>query len=101
MTASATAGGVTVTATAKVSSVRWDMGDGTVVTCAGPGTRYTPDRGRSMSPDCGHRYERTAAGKPGERYEGRAMATWTVEWSAPALGDVGTLTEVAANSANG
>ncbi|WP_143204959.1 hypothetical protein [Streptomyces sp. CB02009] len=46
-----------------------------------------------MSPDCGHRYERTAAGKPGERYAGRATATWTVEWTAPALGDAGTLTE--------
>ncbi|MFF5938981.1 ATP/GTP-binding protein [Streptomyces sp. NPDC012508] len=93
VTASATAGGVTVTATATVSSVRWDMGDGKAVTCAGPGTRYTPDRGKTMSPDCGHRYEHTSAGKPGERYKGRATATWTVEWSAPALGDAGTLTE--------
>ncbi|MFF3531502.1 ATP/GTP-binding protein [Streptomyces rubiginosohelvolus] len=58
ISASATAGGVTVTATAKVTTVRWAMGDGTTVTCNGPGTPYTPDRGKSMSPDCGHLYER-------------------------------------------
>lgn len=44
LSASATAGGVTVTATAKVTTVRWAMGDGTTVTCHGPGTPYTPER---------------------------------------------------------
>ncbi|MFB7032100.1 MULTISPECIES: ATP/GTP-binding protein [unclassified Streptomyces] len=91
--ATATAGGVTVTATAKVSSVRWDMGDGTTVTCAGPGTPYRASYGKSPSPTCGHMYERASYGKPGERHAGRATATWTIEWSAPALGDAGTLTE--------
>ncbi|MGW7310750.1 ATP/GTP-binding protein [Streptomyces sp. NPDC054835] len=92
-TATATAGGVTVTATATVSSVAWAMGDGTTVTCTGPGTPYTPDRGKSPSPTCGHRYEQAAYGQPGERYKGSATTTWTVEWTAPALGDAGTLTE--------
>ncbi|MES9511360.1 hypothetical protein ABWJ92_34015 [Streptomyces sp. NPDC000609] len=54
-TAKATAGGVTVTETAHVSTIRWDMGDGTTVTCTGPGTPYTSDRGETLSPDCGHR----------------------------------------------
>lgn len=36
--ASASAGGMTVTATARVTAVRWAMGDGTTVTCTGPGT---------------------------------------------------------------
>ncbi|MFF6794545.1 ATP/GTP-binding protein [Streptomyces filamentosus] len=93
VTASASAGAVTVSATARVTSVRWDMGDGTTVTCAGPGTPYTPDRGKSMSPDCGHRYERVSDVGPDERYKGKATSTWTVEWEAPALGDSGTLTE--------
>ncbi|WP_103506797.1 MULTISPECIES: hypothetical protein [unclassified Streptomyces] len=46
VSASATAGSVTVTATARVERLAWDMGDGTTVTCHGPGTRYTPDQAR-------------------------------------------------------
>ncbi|MGW3585675.1 ATP/GTP-binding protein [Streptomyces rubiginosohelvolus] len=93
ISASATAGGVTVTATAKVTTVRWAMGDGTTVTCNGPGTPYTPDRGKSMSPDCGDLYERTAHDKPGEKHRGTATATWAITWTAPALGDEGAFTE--------
>ncbi|MDX3342734.1 ATP/GTP-binding protein [Streptomyces sp. ME02-6979.5a] len=78
ISASATAGGVTVTATANVSTVRWAMGDGTTVTCHGPGTPYTPDQGKKMSPDCGHRYQRTAHDEPEEKYQGAATATWTI-----------------------
>lgn len=92
-TAKATAGGVTVTATAKVSTIRWDMGDGTTVTCTGPGTPYSPDQGKTLSPDCGHRYERSAADQPDGRYKGTATATWTVTWTAPALHDGGEFTE--------
>lgn len=92
-TATATAGGVTVTATAKVSSIRWDMGDGTTITCTGPGTRYDASMGKSPSPDCGHRYESASDGQKDGRYQGRATATWAVEWTAPALGDGGEFTE--------
>ncbi|MEV0449818.1 ATP/GTP-binding protein [Streptomyces sp. NPDC050600] len=87
VSASATAGGVTVTATAKVTSVRWEMGDGSTVSCAGPGTPYQDGYGARMSPTCGHRYTKAA------EHQGSATATWTVEWSAPALGDTGDLTE--------
>ncbi|MFD8229455.1 hypothetical protein ACFV16_35765 [Streptomyces massasporeus] len=39
--ATATADGVTASATARVISITWDMGDGTQpVVCHGPGTRY-------------------------------------------------------------
>ncbi|MFG2631840.1 ATP/GTP-binding protein [Streptomyces sp. NPDC048473] len=92
-TATATAGGVTVTATAKVAAIRWDMGDGTTVTCHGPGTPYTPDKGKALSPDCGHRYQRTSSDEPDKRFKGTAIATWTVTWTAPALGDGGEFTE--------
>ncbi|MGW8863737.1 ATP/GTP-binding protein [[Kitasatospora] papulosa] len=92
-TATATAGGVTVTATAKVTRVRWAMGDGTTVTCRGPGTPYRQSRGKAMSPDCGHLYERPSYEQPGGRFQGTATATWTVTWTAPALNDGGTFTE--------
>ncbi|MEU0304675.1 ATP/GTP-binding protein [Streptomyces sp. NPDC006175] len=92
-TASATAGGVTVTATARVTTVRWAMGDGTTVTCHGPGTPYTKSRGATPSPDCGHLYERPSSQQPGGRYQGTATSTWTITWTAPALGDGGTFTE--------
>ncbi|MFF9476989.1 ATP/GTP-binding protein [Streptomyces roseolus] len=85
VSASASAGAVTVTA--KVTSVRWTMGDGTTITCHGPGTPYKPRYGKRDSPTCGHRYSQPA------EYEGTATSTWTVQWEAPALGDSGTLTE--------
>ncbi|MFD5872141.1 hypothetical protein [Streptomyces sp. NPDC060322] len=89
-TASATAGGVT--ATAKVTRVRWAMGDGTTVACHGPGTPYAKSRGKAMSPHCGHLYERPSSEQPGGRYQGTATATWT----APALSDGGQFTETRA-----
>ncbi|WP_367540368.1 ATP/GTP-binding protein [Streptomyces globisporus] len=97
-TASATAGSVTVTATAKVSQTVWAMGDGTTVTCHGPGTPYSPEQGKAMSPDCGHRYQRSASDKPDGRYRGTATATWSIAWNAPALGDEGEFTETRATA---
>jgi hypothetical protein len=43
--ATATAAGESVTATATPSYSTWDFGDGTVVTCQGPGTGYQPSDG--------------------------------------------------------
>ncbi|MEU9148080.1 ATP/GTP-binding protein [Streptomyces sp. NPDC048349] len=93
-TASASAGGITVTATAKVSSVVWDMGDGVSVTCSGPGSPYTPARGMTPSPDCGHLYSATSAGQSGSTYKGSATSTWTVDWVVTGGGQTGQLTEV-------
>ncbi|MFD3518812.1 ATP/GTP-binding protein [Streptomyces sp. NPDC058657] len=92
-TATATAGGVTVSATATVTSIAWTMGDGTTVTCPGPGTPYSPARGTSPSPDCGHRYTRLA--RPlGQPYRGTATSTWTVDWQVVGgTGETGTFTE--------
>ncbi|MFD5426368.1 ATP/GTP-binding protein [Streptomyces sp. NPDC127084] len=92
-TASATAGGVTVTATATVTAIRWEMGDGETVTCAGPGTRYDASQGKRPSPDCGHRYKAPSTAESGGKYTGTATATWTVEWQAATLGDAGSFTE--------
>ncbi|MHB1009870.1 MAG: hypothetical protein ACYC1E_11675, partial [Propionibacteriaceae bacterium] len=46
----ATAGGHSVTATARVTRIVWSMGDGSTVTCTGPGTRYEDRYGKSLSP---------------------------------------------------
>ena len=53
ITRTASAGGVTVTATAKVAKVVWDMGDGNTVTCTNKGTEWTPAKGTGDSPTCG------------------------------------------------
>jgi hypothetical protein len=74
-TASASAGALSVTATAKVSSVTWDMGDGTRVQC-GAGTPYQAAFGDRPSPTCGHRF-----GAPGT-YTVRATSNWVVDWEA-------------------
>ncbi|MFB8273612.1 ATP/GTP-binding protein [Streptomyces sp. NPDC055955] len=97
-TATATAGGVTVTATAKVSSIRWNMGDGTEPeTCDGPGTKYQASMGKAKSPDCGHVYEQASSTSKGGKFHGTATATWTINWQvigAPA--NAGQFTEVRA-----
>src|SRR4051812_2161444 len=57
--ASASAGGVTVTAVAEVGRVVWDMGDGHSVSC-GLGTAYREGAGIE-SPDCGHVYAQASS----------------------------------------
>jgi hypothetical protein len=77
------AGGVTITATAKVDKIVWTMGDGTSVTCRTPGTVYQDRYGFDDSPDCGHRYTRTSAGKPNNAYPISATSYWVVDWTGP------------------
>ncbi|MGW1533873.1 ATP/GTP-binding protein [Streptomyces aureus] len=90
--ASASAGGITVTATAKVSKIVWKMGDGATITCNGPGTRYQPSQGMSVSPTCGHVYDKTSATSHGGRYPLTATSTWTIDWQGG--GATGQLTEI-------
>jgi hypothetical protein len=89
-TASATAGGWTVTATARVESVTWNLGDGQVVTC-GAGTPYRASYGARPSPDCGHVY--TEQGQ----YTVTATSHWVITWSG--IGQVGTIAMDLAESA--
>lgn len=79
-TASASAGGVTVTATAQVTKIEWRVGDGATVTCTGPGTPYNASAGMAGSPTCGHVYSDTSAGEPGGKYQITATSTWTINW---------------------
>ena len=79
--ASASAGGVTVTAEARVSQVVWNMGDGHVVTC-GLGTPYLQGT-EAASPDCGHVYAQASSRHVpgGGPWPITATSTWTISWS--------------------
>ena len=79
----ASAGGVAITATAKVDRIEWNMGDGATVTCRTPGTVYQDGFGFGDSPDCGHRYTHTSAGQPGAAYPITATSFWIVDWTGP------------------
>ena len=94
VSASASAGVVTVTATAAPTSVSWDIGNGNVVVCAGPGTPYdaTADADEQHS-DCTYTYRESSAGRDGGAFTMRATVTWGVTWTvvgAPGGGSLGT-----------
>lgn len=75
MTRSASLGGVTVTATARVERIWWEMGDGGAVTCWTAGTPFTDGHGGESSPDCGYTYTRQGT------YTVRATSFWSVDWT--------------------
>lgn len=89
-TASATEGGITVTATATLGKVTWSMGDGTKpVVCRTPGTPYAPKFGAQPSPDCGHVYAKSSAGLADDRFTVTATSSWIVAWEG--AGQTGTI----------
>lgn len=90
--ASASAGGITVTATAKVSKIVWKMGDGTSVTCHTAGSPYKASYGKKDSPDCGHAYSKPSSTEPSGKYHVTATATWDIDWEGG--GQTGDLTEI-------
>lgn len=90
ITKTASAGGYTVTATAKATKVVWSMGDGEVVVCRTPGTQYEDSYGRQDSPDCGYTYSRQGV------YQVWARSYWSVQWSG--LGQSGSIPLQFANS---
>ena len=89
ITRSASAGSVTLTATARTEKIVWEMGDGTTITCANPGTEWTASRGTGPSPTCGHRYEQSSLGAPNDRFTVTATAHWQVDWAG--AGQTGSL----------
>lgn len=95
-TASASLNGYTVTAIARLDRVEWDMGNGQVVACDGPGTVWSADVGFDAagevldSPDCGYRYQEMGD------YEVTATSFWEVEWSG--IGETGQIDLTLADS---
>src|SRR3546814_7843520 len=65
ITATASAGGITITAPATVQNVTWQMADGATEGGNLAGTPNQPKQGKRRCPDCGHVYETSSAGEPG------------------------------------
>jgi hypothetical protein len=93
------AGGCTnASATATPAYVTWNTGDGSILTCDGPGTAYNPAiPADAQSTSCSHTYTTTSAGQPtpdGNPNDAvfpiAATVTWSVVWSGPA-GSAGSL----------
>lgn len=85
--ATASVPGASVTAAATPASASWSMGDGTELTCTGPGTPFPADADpQAASPDCGHTYLRSSAGAPGQAFPTSATVHWTVTWSGMGAG---------------
>src|SRR3546814_19222742 len=82
ITASAAEGTVSVSATANVSSIVWNMGDGTKVNCTGKGTPYADHSGKQASPTCGHRYAQTSDAQPDGAYQVTATHHWAADGTA-------------------
>ncbi|MFJ8015015.1 ATP-binding protein [Streptomyces sp. NPDC096339] len=90
-TMTVSAGGLSVTVTAKVKGIAWSMGDGTTITCTKPGTPYQQSFGKADSPDCGHRYTKVGT------HTITATSTWTVSWTA-STGETGTIPDTTRTS---
>jgi hypothetical protein len=85
--ATASVPGVSVTAMAVPQWMSWDMGDGAVVTCVGPGRPFpVGENPRSISPDCGHTYRQGSQGRPNNAYPVVVTVHWTVTWSGAGQG---------------
>jgi hypothetical protein len=103
LSATATAGNVAVTVTARTRRVVWNTGDGARVICDGAGTPWVSgvSSPTGSSPDCGHTYRRSSAGQPGERFGVSVTVAWGVTaevQGAPAIGPLPDLTTTAATT---
>ena len=89
ITASASAGGITITATARLQKLTWDMGDGAKITCNGAGTPYKAAYGKKESPDCGHVYNKSSSTKSDGKFAVTATSVWVITWEG--AGQTGTI----------
>lgn len=99
VTASASAGNVTVTTTATPDHVVWDMGNGDTVTCNGPGKPYDTSRPASQqSTDCSYTYRRSSARESDGRYHVTATVYYQVAWTATGVAAGGALAPITRSS---
>lgn len=99
-TASATAGSVTSTVTAVPERVVWDMGQGDMVVCEGPGRPYAPGTGTVAAPPgtgaCTFTYPHSSARStsPDRTFTVTATVFWRATWTASGAaggGELGTV----------
>lgn len=96
---SASVGTVTATAVATPVSVQWTMGDGSVLSCAGPGTVYQPALAPSaQSTGCSYVFPTSSAGQPSTdgnpndgAYTVTAAIVWEVSWTSRGAAGGGAL----------
>ena len=81
LSATATAGGVSATATAEPARVVWNMGDGNSVICFGPGAPWTSAAG-SASSNCQYAYGNNSYAQPNGVYNVTSTIYWHVTWVA-------------------
>jgi hypothetical protein len=99
VTASASAGNVTVTTTATPDHVVWNMGNRDTVTCNGPGKPYDTSRpAREQSTDCGYTYRRSSARESDGRYHVTATVYYQVAWTATGVAAGGALAPITRSS---
>lgn len=81
-----TGSGMTISLTASLDRLVFDLGDGSQVAC-GQWTAYVPANAGEVSPTCGYVYQKPSP--PQADYTLMATAEWTAQWSA--MGYSGTL----------
>lgn len=93
VTATRTAGPLSVTVTATPTSLILDPGDGHRETCSGSGTPWHEGAHAGDPGACTHVYTETSAGQPGGVFTLRATVSWRITWTAT-NGQSGTLAPV-------
>ena len=86
VSAAAAVPGESVIATARPVKATWTFGDGSHLTCDGPGTPFTAaDSPTGSSPTCGHTYTRSSAAEPDGVFPVTVTETWLVSWTGGGL----------------
>jgi hypothetical protein len=94
--ATASTGRVTSTVRAVPVSVSWSPGDGTTVSCSGPGTAWRPGQAEDATRGS-HTYTSTSLGRPGDSFQLSATVALDVTWTSN-LGESGTLDPISRSS---
>lgn len=94
VTATRTAGPLSVTVTATPTSLTIDPGDGHTEHCSGAGVPWHEGADAGDPGACTHVYTQTSAGQPGGAFTLTATASWRISWTAT-NGQSGALPPVA------